>query len=284
MRISICVGEYAKVPYSIAGLELSVYCIEELCFCMKENAFLLDASLMNDGLVNWIDKDCALPALAGELYRMVHKKGSLSAFVTMILEYTGLYDTATVQEVEQILKKGVGLNSIEKRKSGIDVLTGKKKYRAAVKGYLELLEVWEELDREGKELPAGKVRAAILHNLGVAYTGLMLYREAAECFFRAYETGKEPAEFLAYLAAKRMELSPEDYVAFTAGEQGSFDGALQLERKMDEMKLDWKLQPESLRLRERKEMRSRGDMESYRQETEQLLQAVKSSYRSSVGE
>ncbi len=201
LRISICVGEYAKVPYSIAGLELSVYCIEELCFCMKENAFLLDASLMNDGLVNWIDKDCALPALAGELYRMVHKKGSLSAFVTMILEYTGLYDTATVQEVEQILKKGVpalagelyrmvhkkgslsafvtmileytglydtatvqeveqilkkgvGLNSIEKRKSGIDVLTGKKKYRAAVKGYLELLEVWEELDREGKELPA----------------------------------------------------------------------------------------------------------------------------------
>ena len=74
MRISICVGKYAAVPYCVPGLELSVHCIEELCYCIRENAFLIDASLMNDDLVNWIDKDCGLTDLAKELYPMVHKR------------------------------------------------------------------------------------------------------------------------------------------------------------------------------------------------------------------
>ena len=40
----------------------------------------------------------------------------------------------------------------------------KRKYAAAIRGYDMLLETWNHLEQEGKELPAGKVRAAILHN------------------------------------------------------------------------------------------------------------------------
>ena len=55
MRVSVCVGNYAKTPYCIPGLEIEVYCMEELCYCMKENAFLLDLSVMNDQLLVWIE-------------------------------------------------------------------------------------------------------------------------------------------------------------------------------------------------------------------------------------
>ena len=283
MRISICVGEYAAVPYCVPGLELSVHCIEELCYCIRENAFLIDASLMNDDLVNWIDKDCGLTDLAKELYPMVHKKGSLSSFVTMILEFTGLYDGTVTGEVEQTLKKGAGLSGIEKRKSQIDYLVKKKKYGAAIRGYEELLSQWQETLKEGGELPAGKVRSGILHNKGVAFAGLMLYAQAAECFLEAYGIEKDSRMYEDYLAAKRMELAEEAYIAFAAENPQGYEAALKLEQKMEELKKNWRLQPEFLRLQERKGFREDGEMQKYCEDNEQIAQALKSSYRISAG-
>lgn len=283
MRISICVGKYAAVPYCVPGLELSVHCIEELCYCIRENAFLIDASLMNDDLVNWIDKDCGLTDLAKELYPMVHKKGSLSSFVTMILEFTGLYDGTVTGEVEQTLKKGAGLSGIEKRKSQIDYLVKKKKYGAAIRGYEELLSQWQEMLKEGGELPAGKVRSGILHNKGVAFAGLMMYAQAAECFLEAYGIEKDSRMYEDYLAAKRMELAEEAYIAFAAENPQGYEAALKLEQKMEELKKNWRLQPEFLRLQERKGFREDGEMQKYCEDNEQIAQALKSSYRISAG-
>ena len=64
MRISICVGDYAKTPYCIPGLEINVRSMEELCYCMRENAYMLDLSLLDDGLVRWIEQECGLKELA----------------------------------------------------------------------------------------------------------------------------------------------------------------------------------------------------------------------------
>ena len=68
MRVSVCVGNYAETPYCIPGLGINVYSMEELCYCLKENAFLLDFSMMNDALADWIDRACGLRELAKTLY------------------------------------------------------------------------------------------------------------------------------------------------------------------------------------------------------------------------
>ena len=47
MRVSVCVGEYAKTPYCVPELGINVFSMEELCYCMKENVFLLDFSIIN---------------------------------------------------------------------------------------------------------------------------------------------------------------------------------------------------------------------------------------------
>ena len=73
------------------GLDIRVYSMEELCYCLKENAFLLDLSIMNDKLVDWIGEECKVWELAKQLYPMVHKQGSLSVFVVTILQYVGMY-------------------------------------------------------------------------------------------------------------------------------------------------------------------------------------------------
>lgn len=279
--VSVCVGDYAKTPYCIPGLEINVYSMEELCYCLKENSFLLDLSLMNDRLLHWIEQECGLKELSRILHPLVHRQGTLSAFVDMILSYVGLYGESVRREVEQILKQGAGLSRIEKRKSQVDYLVGKKKYLAAVREYDILLSKWREQEEEGEPLPAVGCLSAILHNKGVALAGLMLYTRAAECFLSAYEVDGDPNCYRDYLAAKRMELSEDDYVSFAAGQKEGYEYTLDLEKDIDKFMTEWEQQPEYLLLFNRREARS-FDRQRYYSEGERLIRTLKDSYRNSV--
>ncbi len=277
MRASVCVGEYATTPYYMLGLDIPVYCMEELCYCLKENAFLLDVSLMNDTLLEWISVCCGLNELARELSRLVHKQGTLSAFVCMIMEYVGLFDEADISKVENVLKQGAGLSNIEKRKIHIDNLVRKKKYVAALRGYDALLLKWQDMENS----PA-IVKAAILHNKGVALTGLMLYGQAADVFWQAYEISNSEEHFMAFLAAKRMELSESDYIAFVAEFTEQYHITLALEKKIELLQKEWQSHADYQRLQIRKEWKNGSGKQKYYEENESMALGLKNSYRNSV--
>lgn len=284
MRRYLCVGEYTTTPYLIEGLELRVYSMEELCYACKENAFLLDGSLMNDTLIGWIRQQCGLDELADYLYPMVHRQGALSVFVSSILQYVGLYEEEEIRAVEEALKKGAGLTGLEKRKQQVDYLVKKKKYMAAVRGYDTLLLKWQELGDQGKELLRDDLRAGILHNRGVACAGLMLYSQAAESFLEAYRIERDQREYFCYLAAKRMELPEKKYIAFASGEMEHYELTLELESRMEELRREFALQPESLMLRERRLCREGVEKQRYYEESDSLCRALKNQYRLSVSE
>ncbi len=283
MRVSVCVGNYAKLPYCVPGLEINVYCMEELCYCLKENAFLLDASLMSDGLLGWMERECGLKELARALSPLVHRQGSLSAFVSTIMGYVGMYPEPVVKEVEQVLKQGAGLSRIERRKSQVDFLVRNKKYLAAVREYDALLEQWREAEEKGEPLPAAGCLGAILHNKGVALTGLMLYERAAECFFKACQTDRDPGCYRDYLAAKRMTLTEGEYIAFAAEQTANYEQALELEKEMEKLTQEWEKQPEYLLLYGRRERRGGVERSKYDEEADRIIQALKDGYRNSVG-
>ncbi|MGN0401229.1 MAG: hypothetical protein ACI4HQ_03060 [Acetatifactor sp.] len=282
MRISICLGNYARIPYCVPGPGINVYCVEELCYCLKENAFLLDLSLMDDGLLQWLDRECGLKELAKLLYPLVHRQGSLSAFVGTIFDYTGFFDRRTIGEVEQVLKRGAGLSGIEKKKSQVDYMVSNRKYREAIRQYDLLIAKWKENETEGAPLPAVSCLAAIWHNRGVALSRLMLYENAAQSFFKAWETEQQDIYYRDYLAAKRMELSEKEYVAFAADNHEKYELTLSLEKDIERLTEEWEQQPEYLRLNHRRELREGSDKQKYYEESDQLIQVLKSSYRSSM--
>lgn len=281
MRVSVCVGDYATTPYCIAGLGIRVYCMEELCYCLRENAFLLDLSLLEEKLVDWIDRECGIRELARELYPMVRKQGSLSAFVTLILEYTGLYDSDTIRETERVLKEGSGLSRIEKRKNQIDYLVQKKKYIMAINKYDELLALCCE---EGEGMSTAKAKAQILHNKGVAMACMMEYAVAADCFKEANDTFPDEESYQAYLAAKRMELSEEDYLAFVADQPECYEQSLKLEKVIEQLSASFPEQEAGIRIAELREWRTGSDTQKYYDEIEHLARVLKDNYRNSVSE
>ena len=120
MKTVVCLGNYAKRPYKFEKLDINVYCMEELCFCLKDNAFLLGSEIMTGKIIEFIGVDCGVSSLARELYSFINQKCTLSSFVTSILEYTGIYEQKIIEDIENTLKLGSGLNDFEKQKLRID--------------------------------------------------------------------------------------------------------------------------------------------------------------------
>lgn len=278
MRACECVGKYAETPYYIAGLEQPVYCAEELCWCLREHAFLLDLSLLQDHLADWLDRECGLGELAQELYSLIHRQGSLSSFVVMILEYVGLYRPEEIREVERVLKQGAGLSGIEKRKNQVDRLVRKKRYGAAIRGYDALLEKWDRTAEEGQPVPAPGVRADLIHNKAVALCGLMMYGSAAEYFREAAELDGDPAHYEAYLAAKRLSLDESGYIAFAAEQTGNYDATLALESRLEQLEAEWRVSLGHQRLVDRRTWREE-DRQRYDEDTDELIRSLKTEYR-----
>ena len=107
----------------------------------------------------------------------------------------------------------------------------------------------------------------------------MLYDRAAECFRKAYELEQREGYCMDYLAARRMLLSEEEYVAFAAEHKELYQYSLKLEKKMEQYIQEWEQQPDYLRLYNRRELRGGGDIQKYCEDSERLTQVLKDSYR-----
>ena len=67
-RVVLCIGKRAEIPYCVPVTGMNIYSVEELCYFFAENAFLLDGSIVNRQLVDWLEEQCELTELAELLY------------------------------------------------------------------------------------------------------------------------------------------------------------------------------------------------------------------------
>ena len=282
MKAYAQIGSTATTPYYFKKLDIMVYTMEELCYVLKREAFLLGNEIMEDELVSFVGEECGLDELAGELRVLIHQKGTLSNFVCMIQRYIGFYDDEEIHRMEETLKMGSGMSDYEKKKLQIDYLVEKKRYSAAGDAYDGLL---KELYQLPAELLAShsRVTAGILHNKGVAFAGLMRYDEAGDCFLKAFEINGDKESFMAFLGAKRLTLSQTEYVALVSEYKKQYEDCLAFEKGFERLNEAWQQTKEYHQLKELQGLRAMGEQNKYYRESEKVVTQLKNRYRSSVG-
>ena len=280
MKARLCLGVYATNAYCFEGLGVSVYCMEELSYCLKEHAFLLGPEIMSDELLHFIGSDCQVPELERELYPMVHQKGSLSVFVSTILDYVGFFDEKDIKQVEDTVRLGSGLSEHEKKKRQTDNLLGKKKYYDAIEAYNQLI---TQMGEEGKnDAKMEDFVADLYYNRGVVYANLLLYKQAAESFRESYNHKKDNEALRSYFYARRMELSDHEYVALVAKHPECYEISMQVEQKLKELAGQWEESPESMGLTNMRRWRTTGDNHKYYEECDQIVRIIQEDYRNCI--
>lgn len=270
-----CVGKVAKTPFYFEKVYVNLYSVEELCYVLYENAFLIDNDIVNRELADWIYNQLGLTELAGSLYTLINQNAQAVAFVGTILDYVGFYSKDEIEKVESILRMNVSMSVFEKWKAKADFLLENRHYRLAVKEYRHVLDSLSDDETA--------LKSKIYNNMGVAFMALYLAADAAECFKDAYEIdpGNEEA-YGHYLAAMRLRLSDDDYIKLIASKQEAYKQSIGIESRFEEAKNSFESSDRARSMRDLFALKDTGNASLYYEEIGRMTEKLKADYRDVV--
>lgn len=270
-RVLTCTGEYAKAPYYFDKVYVNLYSIEELCYVMVENAFLLEKDIMNNDLVIWIENQCKLPELARELYRMITHSVDISTFVGTILDYVGYYSKPEIDKVESILRMNVSMNVFEKWKAKADFLVENRHFNLAITEYEKLL----------KNIPENETTliSSVYNNIGVAYMNLYIYDSARENFLKAYNIDGNSQALKHFLILLRMSLTDDEYVRLASESEERYKMSMVVEQELEQAKHLYQDSEVESNLSEIFALKNEGNVAEYYEKIGKIADKLKEDYR-----
>ncbi len=203
-QLYLCLGTLSPTPYFLSGLGVNIYSMDELCYYLCVNAYILDNDLIDVRLCDYMRDNLGMPELAAKLRRMIKEGKTLGEMVTTILIDTHYCNDEEITKIKQVLVDNASLSFAAKRKVRGDNLLCANKYPRAIEEYQYVLSV---LSRE--EEP--ELYSSILHNVGCAYSMMFLLDKAGEYFKQAYEIDQSRDSLVMYLICLRLSAKKEDY-------------------------------------------------------------------------
>ncbi len=212
-EILFCNQPIAAMPYYIEGISWNVYSLEELCYYIENNTYLLERDFMTEELCTWIGKEIKNEKLAERLRDILRMDGRLSEFVLAILTECGYTPRENIREVVRLIREMEEKSDFECNKVRADRLMDKEKYLGSIYEYKRLL----ESEDAGVQPP--HLLGNIWHNLGTAYARLFLFQEAIHCYERAFYLNNNEESLREALLAYRC-LKDEEGFESTARANG----------------------------------------------------------------
>lgn len=240
--IILCHKKKARQPYEIVRIHRRIYTIEELCYYMCNHLYLIDYTIMNEQLCDWLKEELELEELAENLRQILQQHGSSEQFVVTVLAHSSIYTTAELTQIQNVLEKLKNQKPIEKQKYKADNLLESGAVRQAILIYQSI--VYGEEDDSVDRKFYGKVYGC----LGAAYGRLFLYEEAAKMYEAAFQICEEESMLKAYIYACYRYMSKEEYKVLLQKSQvyQGIDLWLQEEMNEIEQRLKFSLEDDTL--------------------------------------
>ncbi len=205
MAFDLCQVKQAAKPYYIESVSTNIYSLEELCFYLYENIFLIDHTIINEKLCAWIGEELGLTKLAKQLNDQLEKQQGILSFVLPIFREAGYLSPQESKELQDQISKLEVQPEDERQKLKGDYLTRSGMYGNAVHEYYQVLE------RRTPGNLGAQFYASVWNNLGCAYARLFLFPEAADCFKKAWDLVRTKEAMRKYVSVLPMYLSEEEY-------------------------------------------------------------------------
>ena len=201
----LCQTKKADAPYYIENISTNIYSLEELCYYLYHNLYLMDETIMNEGLCAWLEEELELPKLAAKLRAKLGKFTSVEDVLYPIFKEINYLTYEELKNLNWRIQRLDKEAPVVREKQKGDSLVENGMYVHAIQVYQKLLELRDlETYREG-------LTESVYHNLGCAYAYLFQMEKALECFRKAYETGHGENALRTYLTAFQSLRTPIEY-------------------------------------------------------------------------
>lgn len=201
----LCQTKKAETPYYIENISTNIYSLEELCYYFYHNLYLVDHSILNEGLLTWIQDELNLPKLASKLRAKLGKFSSIEDFLYPVFKEINYLTYEELKGLNSRIQKLDKESPLVREKEKGDALAENGMYVHAIRAYQDLLK------RENLEEVREGFRENVYHNLGCAYSYLFQMEKALEYFLKAYEEHHSRSALKTYLLAFHSIRTPIEY-------------------------------------------------------------------------
>lgn len=201
----LCQTKRAGTPYYIENISTNIYSLEELCYYLYHNLYLIDRTIINEGLCSWIQEELELPGLAAKIRPALGKFAGVEDILYPVFKEINYLTYEELKILNGRIRKLEEEPPFLREKQKGDALVENGMYVHAIQVYQDLL------DKKNLEEAREGLTESIYHNLGCAYSYLFQMEKALECFRRAYDGSYSEKALETYLLALHSMRTPEEY-------------------------------------------------------------------------
>lgn len=184
MGLILCTKK-AEKPYRLPETDINIYCIEELCYYIYNNTYMITTDFFTKELISFLENDLGMESLCQKLKRGIDYNENFVDLVMHVMNSCNYYKADEKAEFAKNLELISNKSPAGRLKARADMLLNTKKYSSAIAAYNVILEKKDISKEKG-------YYSDIVNNIGVAYTNMFEYTEAIKYFKKAYEM--EPKE------------------------------------------------------------------------------------------
>lgn len=277
MSYILCKTGRSEVPFYVENISTNIYSIEELCFYLYNNIYLLDETILNEKLCFWLRDELGMDALARRMMQLLDQEASVGDVILPVFKEIHYLTHEEFRVFAAKINQFEAQPKITKQKMKGDYLFNHGKYMNAVKVYRDCLSL------QGDDLTGSQFTGSVCYNMGCAYARLLQMSEARECFHKAYGFLHTRSVLLSYMTAICMD---EDEAAMDkAAREYGVD-----EKTMAELKLQIEEARESLWASEEgsryaalREIKNQGRQKEYEQQMDVFLKDLTDEYHRNTG-
>ena len=195
----LCSGEQTKKPYHFELTDTNIYSIEELCYYLFNNIYVINTDFFDAKMVRWINDDIKMPELASKLNTMIENKNNLKDIVVTILCSADYYGEQEIRNLIETIDIIEGMPAVKRRKIKADNLLRYCNYSMAGREYESILASNDV--REFDDVEYGNM----LHNLAIVRVHTSSFASAASYFKEAYQKNKNTESLKQYFYTLKLD-------------------------------------------------------------------------------
>lgn len=193
-----CSSELAREPYHFRLTKTNVYSMEEVCYYIRHNIYMMQEEVFDREFAQWIRRELHMDKTADKLERLIDDHRNMKDIVVTLCCSCDYYEEDEIRELIQIIDETEHLPGYARKKYKGDNYLRCQSYEKAVEEYEKVFESDEILQAEAT------VYGDLFHNMGVAYVNMGEFHKASELFLKAYEKNNREESLAQCMFALRM--------------------------------------------------------------------------------
>ncbi|MBC8556240.1 tetratricopeptide repeat protein [Jutongia hominis] len=271
-----CSSPLALTPYHFRLTDTNVYSMEEVCYYIWHNIYMIQEEVFDREFVMWIEKELHMEETSHKLACLIQDHKNLRDIVVTICCSCDYYDEEEINALIRLMDEIEQMPAYARKKHKGDTYLACHSYEKALEEYEKVFESDEVLHAEKEAY------GSIFHNMGVAYSNLAEFRKAAEYFLKAYEQNKKDASLSQGLFALRLSKDVEGYKKALVDFDVSPEKQLQWEKEYTQVISQSSQCREALKIEKLRNVMKSGNVAEYYDKVHKYVLDWKNEYRKQI--